>query len=438
VSNIMSNSVNNDGPLLLLERDDALPLVHGGVCTRSGAAEDPEELLGLTRLCGRLMRRTAGGLPADEVDARIDRMGAALGLDSGHGSTALSGSVLERSYDDFMRLFEQILLGPGFAEDELERLKRETLAELTEILDSDQQLAQRWFLRSLFAGHAYGRTVIGSQNTLRAIGVADVRRCYERHFTRQNLVFSFAGAVDRERVERASRALWDALPPGQAPAAPPAEPVAPKGRRLVFVDKPERTQTQILIGGLGTHPSDPDHFPLLVANTVFGGTFTARLTQEVRAKRGWSYGAYSSLGYDRRRQAFSMWTFPKAEDAAPCMALELEMLKDWWQRGLSADELGWAKRYLAQSQAFSCDTAAKRLGLELDELTSDLPKGHYARFVASVGDVTLEQANRAIQSRISLDDLTIVVVGTHAAIGDAVRRVIPDLREDRVVPFDTE
>jgi zinc protease len=427
-----------DGPVLLLERDASLPLVHGGVCTRTGAGEDPENQLGLTRLAGRLMRRTAGGMRAEEVDARIDRMGAAMGLDSGHGSTALSGSVLERSFDEFMRLFEQMLVAPGFAEEELERLKRETLAELTEILDSDQQLAQRWFLRSLFAGHPYGRSVIGTEKTLQAITVADVRRCYERHFTRRNLVFSFAGAVDRDRVERASRAIWEALPAGSADVPPPPEPQAPKGRRLVFVDKPERTQTQILIGGIGTHPSDEDFFPLLVANTVFGGTFTARLTQEVRAKRGWSYGAYSSLGYDRRRQAFSMWTFPKADDAAPCMALQLQMLSDWWKVGITADELGWAKRYLAQSQAFSCDTAAKRLGLELDELTSDLPRGHYARYVASVGDVTLEQANRAIQSRISLDDLAIVVVGTQSAIGDAVRKAIPDLTEERIVSFDTE
>jgi zinc protease len=395
-------------------------------------------LLGLTRLCARLMRRTAGGLGAEEVDARIDRMGASIGLDSGHGSLSVSGSVLERSFDEFMRLLEQILTAPGLAEDELERLKRETLAELTEILDSDQQLAQRWFLRSLFAGHPYGRTVIGSEKTLQAITVNDVRRCYERHFTRRNLIFSFAGAVDRERVERASRAIWQALPPGSAEPPPPPEPVAPKGRRLVFVDKPERTQTQILIGGLGAHPSDSDYFPLLVANTVFGGTFTARLTQEVRAKRGWSYGAYSSLGYDRRRQAFSMWTFPKADDAAQCMALELEMLSDFWKGGITKDELDWAKRYLAQSQAFSCDTAAKRLGLELDELTSDLPRGHYARFVASVGDVTLEQANRAVQSRLSLEDLTIVVVGTHSVIGEAVRGVIPGLSATRVVPFDSE
>jgi zinc protease len=430
--------VSAQGPLLLLERDASLPLLHGGVCTKSGSAEDPEALLGLTRLCGRLMRRTAAGLRAEDVDARIDRMGASLGLDSGHGSLALSGSVLERSFDDFMGLLEQILCAPGFAEDELERLKRETLAELTEILDSDQQLAQRWFLRTLFAGHPYGRTVIGSEKTLQAITAADVRRCYERHFTRKNLIFSFAGALERGRVERASRAIWEALPPGDVDVPAPPEPVAPKGRHLVFVDKPERTQTQILIGGLGAHPSDEDYFPLLVANTVFGGTFTARLTQEVRAKRGWSYGAYSSLGYDRRRQAFSMWTFPKADDAAPCLALELAMLSDFWRAGITLDELDWAKRYLAQSQAFSCDTAAKRLGLELDELTSDLPRGHYARYVSSVRDVTLEQANRAIQTRLSLDDLTIAVVGTHDAIGDAVQKAIPDLTESRVVPFDRD
>lgn len=431
--------MSGGAPLILIERDAALPLIHGGICTRSGAGDDPVGLEGLTRICGRLMRRSAGGHGADEVDARIDRMGASLGLDSGHGSTALSGSVLERSFGDFMSLLEEILTAPGLHEQELERLKRETLAELIEILDSDQQLAQRWFLRSLFAGHSYGRTVIGTQDSLAAIQVADVRRCYERHFTRENLLFSFAGAVDLDQAARAVESIWTALPAGGGRASdPPAEPVAAGGRRLIFVDKPERTQTQILIGGLGAHPNDQDYFPLLVANTVFGGTFTARLTHEVRAKRGWSYGAYSSLGYDRRRQAFSMWTFPKAEDAAPCIALELEMLSEWWERGVTEQELSWAKRYLAQSQAFSCDTAAKRVGMKLDELLSDLPPGHHDEFVARVSAVTLEETNRAIQNRISLEHLTVVVVGTHDLIGDGVREAIPKLGSDRIVPFDTE
>jgi len=427
-----------NGPFVLMEGDMSLPLVHGGISTRSGATDDPPGLEGLTRICGRLMRRTAGGSSADAVDERIDGMGAVLGLDSGHGSMSLSGSVLERSFSDFTGLLEEILTKPGLAEDELGRLKRETAAELTEILDSDQQLAQRWFLRALFAGHPYGRTVIGNPESLARIEVADVRRCFERHFVRDNVVFSFAGAVGSERVQRAAESIWKALPGGGSAFAPPAEPVSPKGRQLLFVDKPERTQTQILIGGLGAHPTDLDYFPLLVANTVFGGTFTARLTHEVRAKRGWSYGAYSSLGYDRRRQSFSMWTFPKAEDAAPCIALEFEMLAEWWDKGVTEEELGWAKRYLTQSQAFACDTSAKRVGMRLDEVLSDLPPGYHDNFLAQVGAVTLEEANLAIRNRISLEDLVVVVVGTFDAIGRDVALAIPELAAERVVPFDSD
>jgi zinc protease len=228
------------------------------------------------------------------------------------------------------------------------------------------------------------------------------------------------------------------LPAGGNTPPPPPELAPSGGRRLLFVDKPERTQTQILIGGIGSHPSDADHFALTIANTVFGGTFTARLTQEVRAKRGWSYGAYSSLGYDRRRQAFSMWTFPKAEDAAACIQLELELLQQWWQSGITEEEFVWAKRYLVQSQAFARDTATKRIGLRLDEILNDLPPGHHDEFVPKIEAVTLEQANAAVRDRISLEHLSVVVLGTHAAIGEEVRKAVPDLVSERVVPFDTE
>ena len=426
------------GPAVMLEQDVSLPLIHVGISTRSGADDDPPALAGLSRIAGRLMRRTAGGHSSDEIDARIDRMGASLGLDAGHSGVALSGVVLERSFGDFIGLLEEALTAPGLKEDELERLKRETRAELMEVLDSDQHLVQRWFLRTVFADHPYGRSVIGSERSLEAITVEDVRRCLAREFCREGVIFGYAGAIDAERAERVSQAIWQKLPAGEGTPPPPPEPVASGGRRLVFVDKPERTQTQILIGGVGSHPRDPDHFGLMVANTVFGGTFTARLTQEVRAKRGWSYGANSSLGYDRQRQSFSMWTFPKAEDAAPCIELELDLLEQWWQRGILEEELDWAKRYLIQSQAFARDTAAKRVGLRLDEILNDLPPGQHDQFVSLVEAVTLEQANAAIQNRISREHLTIVVLGTYSEIGSAVRAVVPGLTSERVVPFDTE
>src|SRR5690606_12603819 len=140
------------------------------------------------------------------------------------------------------------------------------------------------------------------------IDLSDLEKVYRELFVREGLVVGFAGDID-EASAFAYAERWAApLPPGPLPPDPVEEPTGPRGRHLVIVDKPERTQTQILIGGLGTHPHDADHTALHVANTIFGGTFTARLTQEVRAKRGWSYGAYSSLPFDRQRRAFSLWT----------------------------------------------------------------------------------------------------------------------------------
>jgi zinc protease len=204
------------------------------------------------------------------------------------------------------------------------------------------------------------------------------------------------------------------------------------------VDKPERTQTQILIGGLGTHAHDPDHTALLVGNTIFGGTFTARLTDEVRSKRGWSYGAYASLPFDRRRQAFSMWTFPKADDAAACIELELGMLKTLREKGVTKKELLAAKRYLTRSHAFAIDTASKRVGLELEGRLYDLPPGYHAEYTKRVAAVTLDEVNQALQARLPEKDLLIVVVGTASEIRSAIEAKIPELGSTEIVAYDAE
>jgi zinc protease len=422
---------------LLMERDPALPIVHVGISTLSGGAYDPPGLEGLTRLSGRLMRRTAGGRTADEVDNLVDRIGASVGIDSGTGSTTISGSVLKRSADTYLELLKETLTAPGLFADELERLKRETLAELTEVLDNDRSLARRWFLRGVFESHLYGRTLVGNKASLERVGVDDIKRHLSELLVRGNLIFSFAGDIDPDQATRGAQVIAKALAAKPALPDPVVEPRPRQGRHLIFVDKPDRTQTQIMLGNVGSHPNDADYTALHVANTVFGGTFTSRLSREVRGKRGWSYGAYASLAYERHRQTFSLYTFPKADDAGPCIALELELLEAWHEDGISADELDWVQQYLTRSHAFDRDTTSKRIGLKLDELLNDLPRGYYGNYVSSIHAVTRAQANEAVQRRISPKDLVIVVVGTHADIGGAVRDSIPDLASETVVPFDT-
>jgi len=430
--------IDVDGVPVLLEPSPELPLVHLTAALRTGALEDPVGKEGLTRLVARAMRRTGGGLTQQELDTRIDSLGASLGADVTHSTVSFSGTVISRSFDAFFDLFVDVLARPGFAEEELGLLRRETEAELVEARDNDRSLARRWFSRRLFAGHAYGRSVSGLLSTLPGMGRDDVLALYRRAWTRENLVLAFSGDIDESGARGAVTRLLAAMASGTPLRDGLGDPTGPSGRRLTLVDKPERTQTQILIGGLGTHPKDPDHIALHVANTVLGGTFTARLMNEIRSKRGWSYGAYSSLPYDRHRQAFSLWTFPKASDAAACIEVELALLDKWWQKGITKRELAWAKRYLTRSHAFAVDTASKRVGLALDALLYDLPEGYYAGYLDHVRGVTLERANAAIRERISPEDLLFTVVGTASEIADGVRKAIPDLAAEETVPFDRD
>jgi zinc protease len=422
----------------IVETDHALPLVHVGFSTLVGAVADPPGKEGLARLTTRLTRRTAHGLDANLVDEQLDALGSSLGADVSYSTAGFSGSVLRRSVKQYVDLLRGVLLLPGFSADEFERLKRETLAEIVEYRDDDRALARMWFRKSLFEGHPYGRGVTGTTRSISAVTLDDVRAAYEQNFLKGSWSAAFAGDIEAEEAERIAEVLTpkganlrERLPP-PAPARFAAE------SRLVIVDKPERTQTQILIGCSGTRADDPDHTALTVANTVFGGTFTARLTQEVRAKRGWSYGAYSSLPIDRQRQAFSMWTFPAAADAAPCIELQLGLLRDWVERGITEEELDWVKHYLIRSHVFSTDTAVRRMSLRQDEVVLELPQGYHTDFPARVQAVTVEAANAAIRQRITPDQLLIVVLGTEADVGDAVRAAMPAGTKMSTVRYDEE
>jgi zinc protease len=383
------------------------------------------------------MRRTAGGLEPQLIDTRIDSLGASLSADVVHSTMIFQATVISRSLNAFVDLLVDVLARPGLATAELERLQRETLAELKDSLDDDRSLARRFFRRRFFGAHPYGRSVTGTPKTVPEIGAGDVAAVFQRSFVRDNLVFAFSGDLDAHRASQIAQRISEALPNGPSPGDDTPEPVVVPGRRLVIVDKPERTQTQILIGCLGSHTRDQDHVALLVANTIFGGTFTARMTQEVRSKRGWSYGAYSNMPFDRRRQSFSMWTFPKAEDAGPCLKLELDMLHELREKGVTKAELSWAKRYMIRSHCFAIDTAAKRVGLELDQTLYDLPEDYYAKYLERVQAVTLEQANQAVQNRLSEENLLITVVGTESAIGNSVRESVSNLASTEVVAFDS-
>jgi len=422
------------GPVILVEPEHSLPLVHVGLMLRTGSIHDPRGLEGLTRMTARMLRMGTRQLSAQQVEERIDSLGAQLSVGCAPSYVQLSGVVVAHNLEPFFELVCQLVQSPAFRASDLSRAKRETVAELVGVVDDDRSLAARHFRAFALGKHPYARSVVGTTQSVRAISRAHVLAHYEKHFVRDNVIVSMAGAVQPERVQQlVTRHL--AMPKGKVPKLDAPETTFAKGRRLLIVDKPERTQTQIIVGTLGTHVLDPDHTALQVANVIFGGLFTARLTHEIRSVRGLSYGASSSLGHDRQRELWSMWTFPAAKDAKKCLELQLALYDDWVQNGVRPSELKRAKDFLVKSHAFEIDTAQKRLDQRIEAELFGLPADYFEGFVRRVQAVTRKDANAALQKRLSRRDLAITVVATASQLKKELSQ-IARLDDVKVVPFD--
>ncbi|HEX8790096.1 MAG TPA: pitrilysin family protein [Polyangiaceae bacterium] len=426
------------GALALLEASHAVPLVSLVVALRSGSAMDPAGKEGLARLTTRMLRRGCEGMTAEQIDFRIDVLGAEMAVDTSPSTVAIHAQVIARNVDAFIDLLAKLLSSPTFPEDELARLRRETAAEIVEARDNDRAVAQKAMQRTLFEGHPYGRSPGGKTGSVEHVTRDDVLGFYKKHVVQGNVVIGIAGDVTAARAPELARRLIASLPKGAPTADDVPEPSMKPGKRLVVVDKPERTQTQILVGTLGTSPHDEDHVPLVVSNAVFGGTFTSRLMREVRSKRGWSYGASARTMIDRHRQGWIMWTFPAAEDAAPCLKLTLELMGQWVQGGVTPRELAFIERYLVRSHAFEVDTAPKRLHQALDVELLSLPADYHTRWVEKVRAVTPETAATAVKNRIHPENVLAVVVGTASQVLEPLKGAMPDASDVSVVPFDQE
>ena len=210
---------------------------------------------------------------------------------------------------------------------------------------------------------------------------------------------------------------------------------ARRGRHVVIIDKPERTQTQLFIGTLGARTHDRNLFPLIVSNTAFGGTFSGPLMQQVRAVRGWSYGAYSRLLHSTQRDAWYMGTAPAAEYSADCATLQLDLLERWVAGGINKAELGFARHYLVNSHCFDRDTPSKRLEARLDVELLGIPRSYIDKYDQRIAAVTRQQANEATRARISTRDLTIVVVATANEVASSFER-LSGVKSLEIVPFD--
>jgi zinc protease len=427
--------VTSAGSLVLSERSTVLPIVGISVSARTGALLDPKGKEGLSRLMTRAMRMGTGTLKSRALEERLDDLGAQLSMSSAQSYMHFGGVVVAHNLAPFVELLASLLVEPAFRPSDVRQVQREMSADLVALCDEDRTLCSRHFRRYAFGAHPYARPRSGTRASIASIERSHVIAQHARHITAENLVIGVWGDFVPRELERLLERCFGGLPRRKPPALTLPEPALEPGLRVLLVDKPERTQTQISIGTLGSSAHDRDHVALTVGNTVFGGLFTSRLNDEVRSKRGLSYGASSSLTISRTRDLWSMHTFPSAKDARACIELQLALYRRWVQRGITVRELAATTRYLVKGYAFEIDTASKRLDQHIDIEVMGWPKTHHSRFIERVKSTTVDQVNASLRRRLSLRDQVIVLVATADQMLPELER-IGGIDHVEVVPFD--
>ena len=414
------------GCRIIVEENHDLPLVRLSYTLLTGGASDPAGREGLAFFATELACRGAGGRSREEIDETLEALGADLAVSADADSITFDVEVLSRNLEPALDVLCDVLLRPDLREDEADKLRREMHAALDDLRDEDGQLARRFFGRHLYGAHPYGRPLGGTAESIERLTVAEARRFLERMVFGANLIVGAAGDVDERLLrERLARRLSVLRRDGE-PSAPLPPLRVPRGLDVLVVDKPERTQSQLLLGQPAVRRTEPDYLPLVVATTAFGGTFTARLMTEVRVKRGLSYGASCRVGQGRGAKAVAMAMAPQLSQTAETLALVLDLWKDFVEGGLRDEEVEFAKEHLAASFAFQVTTPEDRVDLRIGVEVCGLPADFLATLVPHIRAVTPAMVRGAMKRVLRPGDLAVTLVATAS-------EVVPQLEKAKLV-----
>jgi zinc protease len=407
---------------------------------KTGAVSDPEDALGLTNFMGEMLLRGTKQRSKEQIDLAIDQMGAVLGVETRSEAMIIRGAVLSSQLGNFLSLVQELVTQSNFPEVEIEKLKSEVESQILENLGSDQRLAGNKFTEFLFGNHPYGKPVLGKMKTVKNFNQARVLSHYHRFMNRDLALVVGSGDADEKQIRAWADSLGQQLPQNSGSKTEVATPKNPPNKRLLLVDKPARTQTQITGGQIGVTELDPAFFSLYLGNHAFGGeSFSARLMMQIRVQRGWSYGAYSYFKQSSKPRSWQFYLFPAEKDTPAALAYTLNMVSELQKKGITQEEFAFAQQSLVNSSGFMYNTPRKRVENKLSEKILGLPDGFMKTYGPRLQEVTLPQVNAALHDFLRPEQLSIVVLGTAKDLKDSLAKAagLP-VSEVQVVPYNKE
>lgn len=397
-----------------------LPLVHATLVARGGAADDPTRLPGLAQFTAEMLDEGAGARDALELATALDGLGATLRTGAGWDAAQVDLQVLRDRLPEALALMADVVVRPTFAAAEISRTREERLTELARARDEPRAIATNAYTATVYgAAHPYGR--IATTESVRRVDRDALQQFHSRFYRPGSATLVLVGDVDPAVIHPAVEHVFGSWTAGAAavPVLPPAP--APAATRIVLVDKPGAAQSEVRIGNVALARSNPDYFPLVVLNTLLGGSFTSRLNMNLRETHAYTYGARSS--FDMRRgtgpfTASSAVVTAKTDSAVVEFFRELNRIRD---EAVPQPELERAKSYVALGLPRSFETVGG-VANELAELESyGQPLDFYDDYVQRVMAVTAADVQRVARRYVHPDRAVVVVVGDRATVEPGLR-----------------
>ncbi|MBI2834153.1 MAG: insulinase family protein [Acidobacteria bacterium] len=424
----------NGLPVWIVEQHE-VPVVQIDLLIKPGGSADPPGKFGLASMMADMLDEGAGSRSALEIADAVDSLGASLSSGSGLDLTTVRLHVPVARLADALPIMADVALRPTFPDKELDRLRSERLTSLLQSRDDPASIASVAFPQIVFGKtHRYGVSTGGTSETLRGITVADLRQAHERTFHPKSATIVVVGDITADAILPQLESAFGGWK-GAAAAAPTPVAAAPQltRREVVLIDKPGAAQSQIVVGWVGVPRTTPDYFPLLVMNTVLGGSFTSRLNQNLRETHGYAYGASST--FDMRRSAGPFYASARVQtdktgEALKEFFIELNRIHE----PVPADELTRAKNYLALSFPRRWETTTD-IAFQLQTMfTYDLPENYFATYLERLQRVDAAEARRTAQTYIQPEKFAVLVVGDLKRIDQSVRAL--DLGPLRTLDID--
>lgn len=399
------------------------PAVSAQLILPAGKVYEPAAKAGLASATAELLTQGTQSRSAQDIAGAIDSVGGNLSTNASSDAGVVAVRVTSDQLDLGLELLADVVLRPSFPQEEIERWRRQALNALQIQQNDPNYVADVAFLRALFGAHPYGQPSAGTPESLRGLTREDLTAFHQRQYVPNGAILAIVGDIrPADAFARAERA-FGAWKKGEEPKAPAVTPgsTGAGGRRIVVVDKPDAVQTQVRVGHLTIPYKDPALFAAEVYNSVAGGGSNARLYEEVRRKRGLSYGAYSDLSPRRMAGSFMATTSTKTESTVEALEQVLGVLGALEQTPVPAEELTARKTFITGSFPLQIETPEGIAGQVLEAMFYGLGRDYlesYRDRVQAVSAADLQTFARRLDPRAS----TIVLVGKASEFAEALGR----------------